>query len=264
MRRIAALGTPMPWPVDFGLCCGGERVYMLLTWCDGGEAEAALPSLPVKEQHRLGLLSGEILRSIHSVPAPETLEPWDSRFGRKLDRKLEKYLACGIRFEGDEALIRFVRENRGLLAGRPQCFQHGDYHVGNMVISPQGGLSVIDWNRSDFGDSWEEFNRIVWSAAASPAFARGQLEGYFGGEPPMEFFRLLALYIPQHRWLLPVGDPVRSEEMEVMRRPGGGCAALFDGMRIPVPRWYPRKRRTQRRKREHKAGRPFKRTGFVV
>jgi|GEM_PF-4231484 len=52
-----------------------------------------------------------------------------------------------------------------------------------------------DFDRYDFGDPWEEFNRIVWSAAASPHFATGQLRGYFSDKPPQEFFKLLAFYI---------------------------------------------------------------------
>jgi len=34
-------------------------------------------------------------------------------------------------------------------------------------------LKIIDFDRCDFGDPGEEFNRIVWSAAASPFFATG-------------------------------------------------------------------------------------------
>jgi aminoglycoside phosphotransferase (APT) family kinase protein len=47
-----------------------------------------------------------------------------------------------------------------ILKNRPQYYQHGDYHPGDMIIAPDGSLFVIDWNRDDFGDPWEEFNRI--------------------------------------------------------------------------------------------------------
>jgi len=32
-----------------------------------------------------------------------------------------------------------------------------------MVIAADNGLFIIDFNRFDFGDPWEEFNRIVFS-----------------------------------------------------------------------------------------------------
>ena len=85
--------------------------------------------------------------------------------------KIKNYNDCGIKLEGDDQIIAYIEANRHLLKGRPQCFQHGDYHVGNMIISPDGELSIIDFNRNDYGDPWEEFNRIVWSAAVSPPFA---------------------------------------------------------------------------------------------
>jgi hypothetical protein len=41
-----------------------------------------------------------------------------------------------------------------------------------MMIGRDRQLYIIDFNRSDFGDPWEEFNRIVWCAQAAPVFAR--------------------------------------------------------------------------------------------
>ena len=35
--------------------------------------------------------------------------------------------------------------------------------------------AIIDWNRDDFGDPREEFNRITFTAHISPHFATGQL-----------------------------------------------------------------------------------------
>ena len=40
-----------------------------------------------------------------------------------------------------------------------------------------------------------EFKRIVWCAQAAPAFSTGMVDGYFDGEVPMKFWRLLVLYI---------------------------------------------------------------------
>ncbi len=50
-----------------------------------------------------------------------------------------------------------------------------------MIIDPPASLTVIDFNRWDYGDPWEEFNRIVWCAQKSHLFATGMVNGYFGG-----------------------------------------------------------------------------------
>lgn len=239
MRRLAESGIPMSRPVDFGVCNNGQSVYSLSTWCDGEDAQAVLPKLTDTRQYHLGVTAGQILRQIHSIPAPVDQEPWESSFNRKVDRKIKQYHDCGVKMVGDEQIIAYIEANRHYLSERPQCFQHGDYHVGNMIISPEGGLWIIDFNRWDYGDPWEEFNRIVWSAKVSPHFATGQIHGYFHGDPPDEFFTLLALYIGNNAlssipWAIPLGEA----EVAVMQQQARDVLTWFDGMRNPVPAWY--------------------------
>jgi serine/threonine-protein kinase len=238
LERVAALDIPMCLPFEFGICADG--VYSLQSWIDGEDLETFLPLLSETEQYILGLKSGEILRKMHVIPAPKTQEEWASRFNRKTDYKIQKYRECGLRFDGDEYIIEYIGKNRQLLENRPQCFQHGDYHVGNMMIE-RGELKVIDFDRNDFGDPWEEFNRIVWSAAASPHFATGQLRGYFGGEPPLEFFKLLAFYVFSNTlssiyWAIPFGP----SDLDTMMKQSQDVLRWFDNMNNPVPTWYPK------------------------
>ncbi|MEG6589084.1 phosphotransferase family protein [Paenibacillus barengoltzii] len=239
MKRLAESGVPMSRPVDFGVCNNGQSVYSLSTWCDGEDAQAVLPKLTDTRQYHLGVTAGQILRQIHSIPAPVDQEPWESSFNRKVDRKIKQYHDCGVKMVGDEQIIAYIEANRHYLSERPQCFQHGDYHVGNMIISPEGELWIIDFNRWDYGDPWEEFNRIVWSAKVSPHFATGQIHGYFHGNPPDEFFKLLALYIGNNAlssipWAIPFGEA----EVAVMQQQARDVLTWFDGMRNPVPAWY--------------------------
>ena len=239
MKQISALGVPMSQPVDFGTCDNGKSVYSLLTWCDGKDAEIVLPCLTETDQYVIGIKSGEILRLIHSIPAPKEQEEWSSRFNRKTSNKIEKYKVCGIKFEGDDKIIDYIENNRYLFSGRLQCYQHGDYHVGNMIISPDNSLSIIDFNRHDFGDPWEEFNRIVWSATVSPHFATGQINGYFGGRPPIEFFKLLAFYISSNTlssiyWAMTFGE----KEITTMKNQARDVLSWFDNMNNLIPTWY--------------------------
>lgn len=242
LQEVDRLGVPTCKSVEFGTCEDG--VYILQSWIDGEDAEKVIPMLSETEQYVLGLKSGEILRKIHSIPAPETQEEWAARFSRKTDNKIQKYRACGLRFTGDDKVIAYIENNRYLLENRPQCFQHGDYHIGNMMLE-KGELRIIDFDRFDFGDPWEEFNRIVWCAAASPYFATGLLRGYFGSspqggsEPPMEFFRLLCFYTASNTlssiyWAIPFGQ----SEIDTMMKQSQDVLTWFDNMRNPVPSWY--------------------------
>ena len=126
LERVAALDIPMCRPIEFGTCDDG--VYSLQSWIDGEDLETVLPRLSEAEQYVLGLKSGEIVRKMHMIPAPDTQEEWEPRFNRKTDMKIKKYNECGLRFDGDENVLAYIEKNRNLLKNRPQCFQHGDYH----------------------------------------------------------------------------------------------------------------------------------------
>ena len=168
MHRVADLQIPMCLPIKFGVCRKG--VYSLQSWIDGDDLEDILPDLSDAEQYSYGLEAGRILNKIHTIPAPKTQEPWDSRFNRKMDRKIKMYSECPLKYENGDLFIQYIKENRALIKNRPQTYQHGDYHVGNMMVDRTGTLQIIDFNRHGFGDPWEEFNRIVLAAVGSVYF----------------------------------------------------------------------------------------------
>lgn len=191
-------------------------------------------------QYCYGLDAGRILAKIHTIPAPVDIPSWETRFNAKIDRKIAMYEACELKYEsGGEAFLKYLAENRHLLAGRPQSYQHGDYHIGNMMIDQNRQLTIIDFDRDDYGDPWEEFNRIVWCAQSAPAFASGMVDGYFDGNVPEAFWRLLALYICSNTlsslpWAIPFGE----EEIKVMRKQADEVLRWYDGMKNVVPSWY--------------------------
>lgn len=237
MQRVAALGVPMCEALEFGTC--DEGVYSVQTWIDGRDAEELLPELSEEEQYKYGFESGKILQKIHSIPAPEDTEDWEVYFNRKADAKIKMYGECPLKYENGDKFIEYVNAHRHLLKGRPRTYQHGDYHVGNMMIDKNGKLYIIDFNRNDFGDPWEEFNRIVWCAQAAPRFAAGMADGYFDGNVPQEFWELLALYISSNTlsslpWAIPFGDG----EIETMTNQAKDVLTWYDNMTNPVPIWY--------------------------
>lgn len=237
MEIVAGLGIPMCDPIEFGVC--EEGPYSIQRWIRGGSAEDILPTLTTEKQYAYGLDAGRILKRIHSLPAPDGIEPWADRFNRKIDRKIAMYEGCELKYEDGGAFLRHIAATRHLLSDRPQCFQHGDYHTGNMMIDDNGVLTVIDFDRDDYGDPWEEFNRIVWCAQLSPAFATGLVDGYFDREVPLEFWQLLTLYISSNAlsslpWAIPFGEG----EIQVMRRQAADILSWYDHFRTVVPSWY--------------------------
>jgi aminoglycoside phosphotransferase (APT) family kinase protein len=237
MKQVADLDIPMCLPVEFGVC--DEGVYVIQSWIDGVDAEEIIPTMSQTQQYGYGLDAGKILAKIHGLPAPSNAPDWETRFNAKIDRKIAMYADCPLKYENGEAMLQYLAENRHLLKDRPQSYQHGDYHIGNFMLTTDGVLTVIDFDKDDFGDPWEEFNRIVWSAQAAPFFAAGMVDGYFDGDVPMEFWKLLALYICSNTigslsWAIPFGEG----EVGVMRKQASNVLNWYSHMQTTVPSWY--------------------------
>lgn len=235
-QQVAALGVPMCRPIEYGSC--DEGVYTVQTWVDGKDAEEIIPHLNDFEQYSYGLEAGRILKVIHSIPAPENQPDWEQRFNAKIDRNIKMYNDCPVKFDGAEDIMAYIESNRFLLSNRPQSYQHGDYHIGNMMIE-KNKIVIIDFDRYDFGDPWEEFNRIVWCAQASPMFASGIINGYFDNEVPLEFWKLLALYISSNMfssipWAIPFGE----SEVNTMINQAKDVLSWYNNMQNPIPTWY--------------------------
>lgn len=237
MCQVADLGVPMCRPLEFGT--SEEGVYSIQTWINGVDAEETAPNLPEEEQYHYGFEAGKILKEIHKIPAPEDMEDWETFFNRKADRKIQWYAGCPLKYENGQAFIDYINNHRHLLCGRPRTYQHGDYHIGNMMIGHDRKLYIIDFNRSDFGDPWEEFNRIVWCAQTAPLFATGMVNGYFDNQVPTQFWELLALYISSNTLSsLPWAIPFREGQIQVMKDQAKDVLSWYDNMKNPVPTWY--------------------------
>ncbi len=263
--RLRGLPILMSRPVDFGTFNNGACVFTITTWIDGEDAETALSGFDVTKQYDLGCAAGRILRQIHRISAPSGQPDWAERFNRKIDRNIRNYEACGIEVPGARKAIRHINSLRYLLKGRPQVLQHGDYHCGNMIVTADGQIGIIDFNRLDYGDPWEEFNRIVWCAPVSRYFASGRIDGYFAhpGQSvgdirtcsdiavrdrsnvsarvriPDEFFPLMSLYVASNMlssvpWAIPFGP----KEVDVMLRQAENVLNWYDGFKTYIPRWY--------------------------
>ena len=237
--KYAALGFPMSRPVAFGLCGQGQRVYMLLTWVEGEDLEAALPGLPGREQYLLGREAGRILRQIHSIPVDAADLPAQTKRAKKLTQ-LARYEASRVRIPHDGDIIAFVRDGIGRIGRQPPVYQHGDYHPGNLIYTPEGRVGVIDFNRWEVGDPFEEFYKLQsFGTELSVPYCIGQIDAYFGDSVPSEFWETLAVYVA-HASLSSIKWAERFGQADVEGMTVRCLRALedYDRFRRSVPKWY--------------------------
>jgi aminoglycoside phosphotransferase (APT) family kinase protein len=240
MQKIANMGIPISTPLNLGLCGDGKFFFSLFSWVEGTALDEKIHLISMEEQYTLGKQAGLILKQMHSLPAPFQLEDWEIRQTKKISKHLENYKACGFKVSDDNKALKFIENNMHLLKNRPQHFQHGDFHVGNLVLSPAHKIHVIDFNRWDYGDPWEEFYKMcLFSREKSIPFAIGQIHAYFDHKIPSQFFELLAFYLADVIlysvvWAIPFGE----KEVQGMIERAHMIMEDYNGFEITVPRWF--------------------------
>ena len=195
MEQVYNHGVPTSRPLEFGHCNNGNSVYQLYEWIDGDDAEKALPLMSDAEQYVFGIKAGEALRKMHSVTIPHGMSNWKERYFTIIEERIAAYRAEGLAFKGSEIILEYITQNADLLLNRPQCFIHGDYHEGNLMVDSDGKIYVIDLLDEGFGnnaDPWYDFK--TFGENDNAYFSTGFVQGYFGGDPPQKFWDVLTYY----------------------------------------------------------------------
>ena len=239
ITKYATLGFLMSSPIDFGICNNGKNVYILLTWIEGIDLEEALPTLSKDEQYRLGREAGKILKKIHSLELDVDDVPVQTKQEKKLLRLL-RYEESSVRIKGDEIAINYVKENIDKIWSQPPVYQHGDFHPGNLIYTKEGELGVIDFNRWEVGDPYEEFYKLEsFGVESSIPYCVGQIEAYFEDEIPADFWTALAVYVA-HASLYSIkwAEKFGQEDVDGMKERCRRAFENYDTFRRCVPKWY--------------------------
>ncbi len=240
LSRLNRAGLPVPKAIDFGMCEAEKSVYTLLEWLEGEEAEKVVPGMAREKQYGIGVKSGRILKSVHDNSIQKDAEQdWHDRYFQVIAPRIEAYKSEGIPFDGADEILSFIGNNEHLLYHRKQCNIHGDYHLGNLILNENDELFVIDWQTVDFegvGDPWVDFINL---GVEHPAFAAGQIDGYFQQRVPEEFWRILALYLSASAitsivWAKYFAPDRLNGILELNRN----VVTWYDKMNNVIPSWY--------------------------
>jgi len=181
IRAARAAGVPEPeifWvltPED-GLGDG-----FIMEWLDGEALGARIVRDPSLEAIRPKLAGqcGEILARIHAIDLEATgLGPRLKHVSPEqyVRQTWERYQAL----DTPQPMIDFA--GRWLLEHLPQSYEptlvHNDFRNGNIMVSPQGVVAVLDWEIAHIGDPMRD---LGWICTNSWRFGRSELPvGGFG------------------------------------------------------------------------------------
>ena len=239
ITKYSQLGISMSMPIEFGICNEGKNVYMLLSWVEGRDLEEVLPELSEQEQYKLGRQAGTILRKIHSIPLDPADVPATTKREKKLTQ-LARYEESNVRISSDEIAVAYVKENINSIWQKTPVYMHGDFHPGNLIYMQDGSIGVIDFNRWEVGDPYEEFYKLEsFGIEISVPYCIGQIDAYFNDDVPVDFWTANAVYVAQAslfsiKWAEKFGQA----DVDGMVRRARASMKNFDNFNLSVPKWY--------------------------
>ncbi len=239
IEKYSRLGFPMSMPLEFGTCSEYKKVYILLTWVEGCDLESMLPRLSYEEQYRLGRQAGGILKKIHAVPVDLKDRPEKTKKEKKL-QQLARYEDSNLRIPGDETVIRFVKDHMDDIWRKAPVYLHGDFHPGNLIYRNDGNIGVIDFNRWEVGDPYEEFYKLEsFGTEVSIPYCIGQIDAYFDDVIPADFWSTNAVYVA-HASLFSIkwAEKFGQQDIDGMVKRARRALEDFDTFTRTVPKWY--------------------------
>ncbi len=237
LRELQNLKINCPKALEYGKT-QDARIYTVLSFLPGEDGETALAMLSKEKGYLLGKEGGEILRKIHSLPISEEIGSWWERYKPKIQRKVDALKNCPLKIPNQERIIEYYLDNAKLMQSRPMVLTHGDYHLGNMVVD-NGRLGVIDFEKCNYADPYDDFKPYCWNVFANSSFERGLIDGYFNGNIPKDFFKILKFYtaeslISHLPWAMTFGE----EEIKTSFKVADSAMQWWGNFELDVPTWY--------------------------
>lgn len=239
MKKFVSSGIEMNQTVDFGICNNGKNVYILLTWIDGYDLSDALKKVSIEEQYELGIKAGKILKKIHSIEIDEKDIPINTK-KEKILAKLDKYINSDLRIDNDQELIDYVKNNIDDIWTVKPTYCHADFHPGNLIYMPNKEIGVIDFNRWEITDPYEEFYKLTaFGVESSIPYSVAQINSYFDNNVPKEFWKALKVYtIWSALYSLAWASKFGEEEVKKMKERSYRMIGEYKGLTLDIPKWY--------------------------
>lgn len=193
IRTISRVCDNTPKFIDLKI--SGNKILQLYTFIEGEDALESIDKYSKEEQYKLGIEAGKTLKKIHETEKITDAERIIEMQKERIIERTKAYENSRYYSYEDQGLIKYIKENIEILDSAKIALCHGDYHLGNMIIN-NNNIYIIDFNRFNYEDIYKDFIPMcVFSREESIEFAKGQLNGYFEGYIPADFWKRLKLFL---------------------------------------------------------------------
>jgi aminoglycoside phosphotransferase (APT) family kinase protein len=218
-----------------------DKPYMILDYIQGENGRVVLPKLSKDIQYRIGQEVGQTLYKMHQITAPDSYPSWDHRLISQVERLLPRFEDIATGNKRYEKVAHFVMNYLHLIAARPSCVQHHDFHPGNILIHEEQFTGLIDMEKVRYADPMNEFKKMEYfNVPISKDYSRGVFDGYHDNASiPTSFWELHRLYAAVHIMSAEVwANEIALDQQDRFKIYTDFTLNQFDDFDLLIPKWY--------------------------
>ena len=233
LSKLKNMNTPKP--ISFGLT-NNNKVYLLLTWVNGVDAINKIKDFDLLKQYSLGVDAGKVLKKIHNLKPKKIVS--NDNYKEKILKKINKFNELNYNLDKKDIVINYILDSFDRIKEKQITINHGDYHLGNMVID-EDKIGIVDFDKLGENDKYDDFKPFCWNVLRSPMFQNGLINGYFNNKVPDDFFYKLSVYaaeslISHLPWAIKFGE----EEIKIATDIYYKMLEWYKDFTITIPTWY--------------------------
>jgi len=229
-------------PITFGEFNFGREIYTIYRWLEGTSCREYLDAASEKRQYLFGEKAGKVLRRVHKLKVAENMDKWCENNVKYLEKLCDKYKELPEKSEMILGQLEGVMEHGRSYRPKKIVLCHGDYHVGNLIVTLLGEVGVIDMDRSVVADTYYDFPILLkFLPSSGTPFANGQIMGYFEDKPPKSFFESLKYGVITQimsQALRKNSKKANATDIYEADKNFELYCEMYDNFTLDVPKWY--------------------------
>jgi len=155
LHQLCADGYPVPevYLLECDAACLGNP-FVLMEQVEGEVLDKVFAKASTAKRSELLQTSAELLAELHSLNPKPYLAKSDEPESSLVEQELEKHITLAALFGAKFALPGFewLRKQSKFVSEQQAALAHWDFHLGNIIMTPEKQPVVIDWTISTVTD----------------------------------------------------------------------------------------------------------------
>ncbi|MBM7702903.1 aminoglycoside phosphotransferase family protein [Metabacillus iocasae] len=104
LKELEKQHIPAQQPLWFEAVEDIHTCFMVVTYIDGEPASETFTRLTNEKQYDIGVEAGRVLKKIHQLKAPSSVQSWGERQRTKFQRYVREYEKSSFTLQGDQPI----------------------------------------------------------------------------------------------------------------------------------------------------------------